>query len=143
MQLYLDWIPYAFGIIEPQRYFDYMMETSQAERILPPWPGVRGRPIPTTEATYRLALMLLVTISSTFAVLTSPKISRKYAHILVLFCAIFTCLPLLQYWNSGMIDTALLLAPLYTNGYGFLVVILIYWRTRGGVVHQVEKQKAD
>ena len=139
MQLYLDWIPYLFRIVDGQRYVDYMMETAQAERILP---MERGRLIPTTESTYRIAMMIVVTIFSTTAVLTSPKINRKYAQLLIFFSAIFTFLPLVQYWTTGMNDTALLLAPIYTNVYGLLCVLIVYWRTRSSSVG-VEKQKTE
>jgi len=143
MQLYLYWIPYVFGIIEPKRYYDLMMETAQAERILPPWPGVRGRPIPTTESTYRMAFMILVTIISTVAVLTSEKITRRLGQVFIFFVAIFTFLPLVQYWTSGMTDTALLLAPIYTNVYGMICFAIIFWRTRDRVEKQQEKPKKD
>lgn len=125
MQLYQDWLPYAFGMIDTQRLFRLLTETGQADRVLPKWPGKPFHPVPTTESTYRMGLLLFVTFVSTSAVLMSPKIAVRHGNMLLTFCALFFFLPLIQFVYTGSYDLGLLFAPIYTMVYGLTVYILI------------------
>lgn len=130
MQLHQVWLPYAFGMIDSERYMEMMMQTGQADRILPKWPNYPHFPVPTTEATYRAGLILLITFVSTVAVLQSRKIAIRHANTLLAFSALFSLLPLLQFYYGGMFDIGLLLAPIYTVAYALLTYLLIFIKTR-------------
>lgn len=130
LQLHQDWLPYAFGMIDSQRLFRIMTETGQADRILPKWPGRPWSPVPTTESTYRMMFLILITFVSTSTVLMSPKISTRHGNMLLTFCSLFFLLPLVQFWNGGMFDIALLVAPIYTILYGLIVYILIRFKPK-------------
>lgn len=130
MQLHQDWFPYLFGMIDSERFFRIMTEQGQADRILPKWPGRPHRPVPTTEATYRMIFLLVLTFVSTSAVLMSSKLAKRHGNMLLSFCALFFLLPLLQFWYGGSYDIGLLMAPAYTLLYGLMVYVLIRFRAK-------------
>jgi hypothetical protein len=142
MQLYLEWFPYLFGIVTGQRLFKMVTELGQADRILGQLPFGPKRYVPTSEATYRLVFLILITVISSTAVLSSPKIQRKHGNMLLFWCAIFFAIPLLQYWTSGANDTGLLVSPAYTMIYGLLVYGIIHLKTAKQKTSE-KKEKQD
>jgi hypothetical protein len=125
-QLFLEWLPYTMGMIDGQRYFKVMLETGSAHRILPKWPGAPGHPVPTTEATLKMCLLLLITLFSTYAVLSSPRIQRRHGNMLLVFCSLFFLLPALQSLLANTIDSASYIASSYTLVYGLLTYLYIF-----------------
>lgn len=136
LQLHQDWLPYAFGMIDSDRLFRLMTETGQADRILPKWPGRAWSPVPTTESTYRMGFLLLLTFVSTAAILMSPKIAVRHGNMLLTFCSLFFLLPLVQFWYGGSFDIGLLVAPVYTILYGLTVYILIRIKEKGNTSNE-------
>lgn len=143
LKLYQDWLPYAFGLISGQRYMNIVQETYQADRILPKWPGSPNRPVPTTEATYRMILLLITCVFSTWAVLASSRIKRSHGHMLLFWTSVFFLLPVIEYWANNSHETGLLFAPLFTLLYGFICYIVIVFRTLGQSSEAQPKAKAE
>lgn len=151
-QLYLEWLPYTMGIIDGQRYFKVMMETGSSDRILPKWPFNPRHPVPTTEATYKMLFILLLTLCSTYAVVSSPKIQRRHGNMLIAFCSIFFLLPSIQGFLTNSIEMGSFISSSYTLIYGILVYFFIYFtaspqpaQTRDSAVSSTrpDKEKQD
>lgn len=114
MQLYLDWFPYVFGLVSGGRWYQMMTEQGSSDHLLPKWPNHPFRPVPTTEATYRMAHLLIILVVSVLAVLNHPKLMRKHGYLMFMVSLGFGAILLLQFVRGGADDIALLYAPIFS-----------------------------